>query len=166
MYRLSNVWCNMPALKLHPPLQTSYVATIATITTKYPCKSRVKRIPRCRPHGPTCPFFLAASRVSSFPIGHVDTKKGQVGPLRRNRHLGTGSLLQLLPRLRGTTGHAPPPPTPFDRERDMLVTIKACGTPATQLLFIAPSAMQKARNGFNKTRGSASATGERGDEFF
>ena len=35
----------------------------------------------------------------------------------------------------------PPPPTPFDRERDMLVTIKACGTPATQLFVIAPSAI-------------------------
>ncbi len=136
------------------PLQTSYVAATAAITTKYPCKPRVERIPRCRPHGPTCPFFLAASRVSSFPIGHVDTKKGQVGPLRRDRHLGTGLRMKLRPRLRGTTGLAPPPPAPFDFAPGLRSLPNAKSKRVARLppnYFLSrPLQSQKARDGFSK----------------
>lgn len=83
---------------LHFPLQTRYVEAIASITTNYPCKTRVERVPRCRPRGPTLCIFLRLNGCRPYPIGQAAPK------CRESAHkAGTdtwGTSAKLFPRAR------------------------------------------------------------------
>ena len=143
----------MYRLKLHAPhelpLQTRYVEAIASTTTNYPCNTRVERIPRCRPHGPT--FFICptANRVLSFTYRTGNTTNEESRPARPGPT--PGELVLNYFRVARNYGTRSPTAhtlclcsgTAFLAQRK----IKECGTPTAITTLLSRHLLsQKARN--------------------